>query len=99
MDNLPAFLWVAAPLTGLIVQPLIGHFQDRTWNRFGRRRPYFLTGAVFAALALIGDAAQLRNLCTLLFAARCCGCSTPASNVSMEPFRAFVGDMLPTRTA
>ena len=51
MDDLPA-LWVAAPLTGLIVQPIIGYMSDRTWNRFGRRRPYFLTGAILAALAL-----------------------------------------------
>src|SRR5688572_3474577 len=51
IDDLPA-LWVAAPLTGLIVQPIIGHLSDKTWNRLGRRRPYFLTGAVLAALAL-----------------------------------------------
>ncbi len=51
MDDLPA-LWVAAPLTGLIVQPIIGHLSDKTWNRLGRRRPYFLTGAIFAAISL-----------------------------------------------
>src|SRR3982751_5426260 len=46
-------LWLAAPLTGLLVQPIIGHMSDRTWNRLGRRRPYFLVGAVLASLALI----------------------------------------------
>ena len=51
MDDLPA-LWVAAPLTGLIVQPIIGHLSDKTWNRFGRRRPYFMTGALLAAISL-----------------------------------------------
>ncbi|MEC7889230.1 MAG: MFS transporter, partial [Pseudomonadota bacterium] len=51
IDDLPA-LWVAAPLTGLLVQPIIGHLSDRTWNRLGRRRPYFLTGAILSAIAL-----------------------------------------------
>ena len=51
MDSL-AILWIAAPLTGLIIQPIIGHFSDKTWSRFGRRRPYFLAGAVLASLAL-----------------------------------------------
>ena len=90
LDDLPA-LWVAAPLTGLLVQPIIGHYSDRTWSRLGRRRPYFLAGAVLAALALPDHAAGA------VAAARrddCCGCSTPSLNISMEPFRAFVGDML-----
>ena len=53
VDNL-AFLWIAGPVTGLLVQPLIGHFSDRTWGQLGRRRPYFLAGAVLAACALVG---------------------------------------------
>src|SRR6201999_892692 len=52
VNDIPA-LWIAAPLTGLIVQPIIGHYSDRTWNRMGRRRPYFLAGAILASLALI----------------------------------------------
>src|SRR5512146_1407270 len=48
-----AFLWLAAPVTGLLVQPVIGHMSDRTWNRLGRRRPYFLVGAILASLALL----------------------------------------------
>ena len=51
-DQLP-LLWLAAPLTGLLVQPVIGHMSDRTWNRLGRRRPYFLTGAILSSLALL----------------------------------------------
>src|ERR1700748_1945775 len=52
VGNLSLF-WLAAPLTGMIIQPIIGHYSDRTWNRLGRRRPYFLTGALFASLALL----------------------------------------------
>ena len=48
-----AWLWIAAPLTGLIVQPLVGYFSDRTWTGLGRRRPYFLVGAILSSLALI----------------------------------------------
>jgi len=51
VEDIP-ILWIAAPLTGLIVQPIIGHFSDKTWNRFGRRRPYFTVGAIFTTLAL-----------------------------------------------
>jgi maltose/moltooligosaccharide transporter len=90
IDNLPA-LWVAAPLTGLLVQPIIGHMSDRTWlGRFGRRRPYFLAGALLAALALF-----LMPLApVLLFAAVMLWVLDASLNISMEPFRAFVGDML-----
>ncbi|TFI58489.1 MFS transporter [Sphingomonas parva] len=90
IDNLPA-LWVAAPLTGLLVQPIIGHMSDRTWlGRLGRRRPYFLTGAILAALALF-----LMPLApVLLFAAVMLWVLDASLNISMEPFRAFVGDML-----
>nr|WP_294849064.1 MFS transporter [uncultured Sphingomonas sp.] len=91
LDDLPA-LWVAAPLTGLLVQPIIGHMSDRTWlGRLGRRRPYFLAGAILAALALL-----LMPLApVLLMAALLLWMLDASLNISMEPFRAFVGDMLP----
>jgi MFS family permease len=90
VDDLAA-LWVAAPLTGLLVQPVIGHLSDRTWlGRLGRRRPYFLAGAVLAALAL----AFMPLSSALLGAALLLWLLDASLNVSMEPFRAFVGDML-----
>lgn len=89
LDDL-ALLWIAAPLTGLIVQPIIGHYSDRTWSRFGRRRPYFFVGSVFAALALFG----MPNAPALWAAAVLLWMLDASLNVSMEPFRAFVGDML-----
>ncbi|GGD62503.1 MFS transporter [Croceicoccus mobilis] len=95
MDDLPA-LWVAAPLTGLIVQPIIGHMSDRTWTRLGRRRPYFLTGAVMAALALFLMPLAPTIAAPLVFAAAMLWVLDASLNVSMEPFRAFVGDMLRT---
>lgn len=90
LDDLPA-LWIAAPLTGLLVQPIIGHFSDRTWfGRLGRRRPYFLAGAILAALSLlIMPLAEV-----LIFAAIMLWVLDASLNISMEPFRAFVGDML-----
>jgi maltose/moltooligosaccharide transporter len=90
LDDLPA-LWIAAPLTGLLVQPIIGHLSDRTWlGRFGRRRPYFLGGAILAALSLL-----LMPLSSQLWMAAVLLWVLDASlNISMEPFRAFVGDML-----
>jgi maltose/moltooligosaccharide transporter len=89
LDQIPA-LWVAAPLTGLIVQPIIGYYSDRTWTRLGRRRPYFLVGAVLAAVALV--AMPLSRV--LWLAAGLLWLLDAAINVSMEPFRAFVGDQL-----
>lgn len=90
LDDLPA-LWIAAPLTGLLVQPVIGHFSDRTWlGRLGRRRPYFLAGAVLAALSLL----VMPLSPGLLVAAMMLWVLDASLNVSMEPFRAFVGDML-----
>jgi maltose/moltooligosaccharide transporter len=89
VDNL-AFLWIAGPVTGLLAQPLIGFFSDRTWGPLGRRRPYILAGAILAAGALIGMplAAALMGAAVLLWVL------DASLNVSMEPFRAFVGDMV-----
>ncbi|MCT2557499.1 MFS transporter [Tsuneonella sp. YG55] len=95
MDDLPA-LWIAAPLTGLLVQPIIGHMSDRTWTRLGRRRPYFLVGAVLAALALFLMPLAPSFGAPLLFAAGLLWLLDASLNISMEPFRAFVGDMLRT---
>ena len=90
IDELP-ILWVAAPLTGLIVQPIVGYFSDRTWNRLGRRRPYFLGGAIVASLALL----FMPNSPYLWVAAGMLWIMDASINISMEPFRAFVGDNLP----
>ena len=84
-------LWVAAPLSGLIVQPIIGYASDHTWTRLGRRRPYFLGGALLTTLAL----AWMPNSSTLWVAAVMLCLMDASINVSMEPFRAFVGDQLP----
>jgi maltose/moltooligosaccharide transporter len=91
IEDIP-ILWVAAPLTGLIVQPIIGYFSDRTWHsKLGRRRPYFLVGAILASLALF----IMPNSPVLWFAAGMLWIMDASINVSMEPFRAFVGDNLP----
>jgi maltose/moltooligosaccharide transporter len=90
IDDLPA-LWVAAPLTGLLVQPIIGHMSDKTWlGKLGRRRPFFLAGAVLAAFALL----FMPQSGGLLMAALLLWMLDASLNISMEPFRAFVGDML-----
>ncbi len=91
VENIP-ILWIAAPVTGLLVQPIIGYFSDRTWNRLGRRRPYFLGGAILASLALIA----MPNSPTLWVAAGMLWIMDASINISMEPFRAFVGDNLPS---
>ena len=83
-------LWIAAPCSGLLVQPLVGYFSDRTWTRLGRRRPYFLTGAALAATAL----ALMPRAPALWVAAALLWLLDGAINISMEPFRAFVGDQL-----
>jgi maltose/moltooligosaccharide transporter len=90
LDRLP-ILWVAAPLTGLLIQPIIGHLSDRTWlGRLGRRRPYFVAGAILATLSLF-----LMPLSSVLLMAAVLLWALDASlNITMEPFRAFVGDML-----
>lgn len=90
VDDL-AFLWIAGPVTGLIVQPLIGYHSDRTWGFLGRRRPYFLAGALLSGLALVG----LPNTGLLLLAAAFLWLLDASLNVAMEPFRAFAGDMTP----
>ncbi|MEO7362935.1 MAG: MFS transporter, partial [Gemmatimonadaceae bacterium] len=85
-DQIPR-LWLAAPLTGLIIQPIIGHLSDRTWSpRFGRRRPFFLVGAVLSSLALVA----MPNATSLWMAAGLLWILDASINVSMEPFRAFV---------
>jgi maltose/moltooligosaccharide transporter len=89
IENIP-ILWIAAPVTGLIMQPIIGHMSDNTWNRFGRRRPYFLTGAILASLALL----ITPNSPVLWVAAGMLWIMDASINITMEPFRAFVGDML-----
>jgi maltose/moltooligosaccharide transporter len=85
-------LWLAAPLTGLIVQPIIGYWSDRTWHPIlGRRRPYFLAGALCASVALVA----MPNSSALWMAAGLLWVLDASVNVSMEPFRAFVADLLP----
>ena len=91
IEDIP-ILWVAAPLTGLIVQPIVGYYSDRTWHsKLGRRRPYFLVGAILASLALF----VMPNSPYLWFAAGMLWIMDASINISMEPFRAFVGDNLP----
>jgi len=89
-DQIP-ILWLAAPLTGLLVQPIIGKMSDGTWTRLGRRRPYFLVGAVLATIALLG----MPFSGTLIMAAGLLWILDGSVNISMEPFRAFVADKLP----
>lgn len=84
-------LWLAAPLTGLIVQPIVGHMSDRTWGRLGRRRPYFLVGAILSSIALM----LMPNSSALWMAAGLLWLLDASINISMEPFRAFVADLLP----
>ncbi|HEY7640337.1 MAG TPA: MFS transporter [Steroidobacteraceae bacterium] len=91
IEQIP-LLWIAAPLTGLIVQPIVGYYSDRTWTRLGRRRPYFLVGAILASVALV----LMPRSPTLWVAAGLLWILDASINISMEPFRAFVGDQLPT---
>src|SRR5580704_14368159 len=89
-DKIP-ILWLAGPITGLLVQPIIGAMSDRTWCWLGRRRPYFLTGAILSSIALffMPDAPLLWVAVTMLWVL------DSSINVSMEPFRALVADKLP----
>ena len=91
IDTIP-LLWIAAPVTGLIVQPIVGHMSDKTWNRLGRRRPFFLVGAILASISII----FMPNSPALWIAAGMLWIMDASINISMEPFRAFVGDMLPS---
>lgn len=87
-----AILWLAAPVTGLLVQPLIGYYSDRTWHsKWGRRRPFFAVGAILASISLL----IMPNSSALWMAAGTLWLMDASINISMEPFRAFVGDMLP----
>jgi maltose/moltooligosaccharide transporter len=87
-----AILWIAAPFTGLVVQPIIGYLSDRTWHPFwGRRRPFFFAGSILASIALF----LMPNSAALWMAAMLLWILDASINISMEPFRAFVGDKLP----
>ncbi|HZO19557.1 MAG TPA: MFS transporter [Gemmatimonadaceae bacterium] len=88
-DEVP-LLWLAAPMTGLLVQPIVGALSDRTWGRLGRRRPYFLVGAILASIALF----IMPTSTTLWMAATLLWVLDASINISMEPFRAFVADKL-----
>jgi maltose/moltooligosaccharide transporter len=90
VDEIP-ILWIAAPVTGLIIQPIIGYFSDRTWTKLGRRRPYFLAGAILSSVALF----IMPNSPSLWIAAGTLWMMDASINITMEPFRAFVGDNLP----
>jgi maltose/moltooligosaccharide transporter len=90
VDNIP-ILWIAAPVSGLLIQPIIGHMSDRTWNKLGRRKPYFLAGAILSSLALL----VMPNSPALWVAAGMLWIMDASINVTMQPFRAFIGDMLP----
>ncbi|HKE60006.1 MAG TPA: MFS transporter [Pyrinomonadaceae bacterium] len=85
------YLWLAGPITGLLIQPIIGSMSDRTWNRLGRRRPYFLVGAILASTALF----FMPNSPKLWVAAGLLWVLDASINITMEPFRAFVADKLP----
>lgn len=91
IDDIP-ILWIAAPITGFLVQPIVGYLSDRTWHpRWGRRRPFFFLGALFSSIALFA----MPNSSALWMAAILLWVLDASINISMEPFRAFVGDKLP----
>jgi maltose/moltooligosaccharide transporter len=94
-----SWFWLVAPITGMIVQPIIGHYSDRTWNRLGRRRPYFLTGAILAAIGLIlmpNSSSFTAYMPALWIGAGMLMIMDASFNVAMEPFRALVADKLPS---
>lgn len=94
-----SWFWIVAPLTGLIVQPIVGHYSDRTWNRLGRRRPYFLTGALLASLGLVlmPNADMFTAFMPALWVGAGMLMIMDASfNIAMEPFRALIADILPS---
>lgn len=93
-----SWFWIAAPLIGMIVQPIVGHYSDRTWNRLGRRKPYFLAGAILSAsaLALMPNANILGSIAPLvIIGAGFLMVMDACFNLAMEPFRALVADILP----
>lgn len=90
IDDIP-ILWVAAPITGLLIQPIIGYMSDKTWGRLGRRRPYLLCGALLASLALF----VMPNSPTLWIAAGMLWIMDASLNIALGPSIALVGDMLP----
>jgi maltose/moltooligosaccharide transporter len=90
LDSVP-LLWLAGPITGLLIQPLAGYYSDRTWTSFGRRRPYFLAGAALAAAALVA----MPNATTLWMAVLALWVLDASLNLTMGPFRAFVADQMP----
>jgi len=97
VHHLPWF-WLVAPITGMIIQPIIGYFSDKTWTRLGRRRPYFLVGAILTSIALVlmPNAPHLTNIIAPMFIGGGMLMIMDASiNISMEPFRALVADKLP----
>lgn len=96
VEHLSLF-WLAAPITGMIVQPIIGHYSDRTWNKLGRRKPYFLAGGILSAIALVlmPNASMLMFLPPVLVGAGILMIMDASFNVAMEPFRALIGDNLP----
>jgi maltose/moltooligosaccharide transporter len=99
-----SWFWLVAPVTGLIVQPIIGHMGDNTWSPLGRRKPYFLIGAVLCAIGLVmlpnaASATQMMVANVLLLAVIFLAMMDASINVAMEPFRALVGDMLPKHQA
>lgn len=89
IDTIP-ILWIAGPVTGLLVHPIIGHMSDKTWNRLGRRKPYFLIGALLSSFALL----LMPNSSALWIAAGMLWIMDGSINMTMQPFRAFIGDML-----
>ena len=94
-----SWFWIAAPLTGMIVQPIIGHYSDRTWTKIGRRRPFFLAGAIMASIALIlmpNAGAMASAIPPMFIGAGMLMIMDASINVAMEPFRALVADLLPS---
>ncbi|MFA6864012.1 MAG: MFS transporter, partial [Dysgonamonadaceae bacterium] len=94
-----SWFWLAAPLTGMIIQPIVGHYSDRTWTRLGRRRPYFLVGAIFTSIALVlmPNSAMFVSIAPSMFVGAGMLMIMDASiNITMEPFRALVADLLPS---
>lgn len=92
-----SWFWLVAPITGMIVQPLIGHYSDKTWNRLGRRKPYFLTGTILCCIALVllpNSGVFLAGKSALFIGAGMLMIMDASINVSMEPFRALVADNL-----